>query len=271
MKRRVCLFAPAAALLGAACAPIGPAVATPPPDSATALDGATLLARAAAAHGGEAWARVKTLELHGRAVFWGPTGAAPRSTAESYSMWRVFDPERSASHGAEGKVRIVARSGDKLMFTVGYDGSTTWTERGITPQAEADVFWANNFGFGIVRHAGKPGFGAERIADGFSHGHRVHLVRLTDPKGGVSLFGIDPSTYAIRSVGFATARGWHERHYDDFVRQDAPAWLQAREVTLYYNGAKSNTIFWQRWSIDTPIADTVFAPPATFPPPAVVR
>ena len=231
-------------------------------------DGATILARATEAAGGDGWARVKTLFLEGRAEFWGPTGAAPRSRAATYTMWRVFDPERSASHGAEGKVRIVARNGDRLMFTVGYDGRSTWTERGVTPQAEADAFWASNFGFGIIRHAHKPGFKAERVADGFSHGHPVFLVRLTDPQGGVSLFGIDRRMYGIRSIGFATPRGWHERHYDHFVRQENPAWLQAREVTLYYNGAKANVLHWEVWVIDGPIGDRLFAPPASFPPPA---
>ena len=185
--------------------------------------------------------------LSGRAVFWGPTGAAPRSVAESYTLWRVFEPDRSASHGAEGKLRIVGRNGDKLMFTFGFDGSTTWTERGITPKAEADAFWASNFGFGIIRHATKPGFKAERIADGYSQGH------------------------PIRSLGFSTPRGWHERHYSDFVRQDNPPWLQAREVTLYYNGVKASSLFWERWVIDEPIANRLIAPPALFPPPAIPR
>ncbi len=40
-------------------------------------DGRTILARATEAHGGELWAQVRTLELHGRAVFWGKSGAAP--------------------------------------------------------------------------------------------------------------------------------------------------------------------------------------------------
>ena len=237
---------------------------------AAELDGLSILARATQAAGGEGWARVKTLELHGRAVFWGPTGAAPRSSTEQYSMWRVFDPDRAASHGAEGKLRIVGRNQDKLVFTVGYDGSTTWTEKGITPQAEADAFWAANFGFGIIRQATKPGFKAERVADGWSQGHAVFLVRLTDPQGGVSLFGIDRSSFAVRSIGFVTPRGWHERHYDDFVMQDNPAWLQAREVTLLYNGVKANTLFWQRWVINGPIDAAVFAPPSVYPPPAVV-
>ena len=167
---------------------------TPAPSASPADEpnGLSLLQRATAAAGGERWAQVRSLMLSGRTVFWGPTGAAPRSVAESYTLWRVFDPDRSAS-------------------------------------------------------------------------------RLTDPQGGVSLFGIDPQSYAIRSLGFSTPRGWHERHYSDFVRQDNPPWLQAREVTLYYNGVKASSLFWERWVIDEPIANRLIAPPALFPPPAIPR
>ncbi len=224
-------------------------------------DGATILARATEAAGGEDWSGARTLLLEGHAEFWGPAGAAPRSRADSYTMWRVFDSQRTAAHGAEGKVRILASGAGKVLFTVGFDGATTWTERGITPKAEADAFWAANFGFGIVRHASKPGFKAERVADGGVDGHALFMVRLTDPAGAVTLFGIDQSSYAIRTLGFTTPRGWHERHYDDFVRQERPRWLQARRVTLYYNGVKSNVVYWDRYVVNGPIDETVFTPP----------
>ena len=81
----------------------------------------------------------------------------------------------------------IANAGAQQLLTVGYDGQTTFTERGITPKAEADAFWASNFGFGITRHALKPGFKAERVAD-----HAIYVVRLTDPQGGVTLFDVDP-------------------------------------------------------------------------------
>ena len=230
--------------------------------AADAPDGPTILQRATEAAGGDVWARARTLMLSGRAEFWGPAGAEPRSKADSYVMWRVFDPDRSASHGAEGKVRIIAKNGDKPVFTVGYDGETTWTERGITPKAEADAFWASNFGFGIIRHALKPGFKAERVADGDFEGRALYMVRLTDPQGGVTLFGIDQKSHAIHTMGFTTPRGWHERHYDDHVRLTNPQWLQARKVTLYYNGVKSNVVYWERWVINGPVDDAVFAPPA---------
>jgi hypothetical protein len=231
-------------------------------------DGQQILRLATEAAGGDDWARARTLVLAGRAEFWGPSGAAPRSKATRYRMWRVFDPERSAAHGAEGKVRILAEDGERVLFTVGYDGNTTWTERGITPKAEADAFWASNFGFGIIRHALKPGFKAERVADGAVDGHALYLVRLTDPHGTTTLFGIDQKTHAIRTMGFTTPRGWHERHYDDFVRQEQPRWLQARRVTLYYNGVKANTVFWERWEINGAVDELLFAPPNPSPSPS---
>jgi hypothetical protein len=239
-------------------------------DSAVAaeLDGPAVLRRATAAAGGEDWANARTLMLVGRAEFWGAGGAAPRSRADAYVMWRVFDPARAAAHGAEGKLRIIATSGGRPLFTVGFDGQTTWTERGITPAAEAEAFWASNFGFGIIRHALKPGYKAERVADRGLDGHALYMVRLTDPAGGVTLFGVDQASHAIRLMGFTTPRGWHERHYDDFVAQDNPRWLQARRVTLYYNGVKQNEVFWDRFVVNGPVDDAVFAPPAPPAPPA---
>lgn len=229
--------------------------------AADSPDGATILARATAAHGGEAWANAKSLVLEGRAVFGGPNGAAPRSTTDDYRMWRVFDPDREAAHAAEGKVRITAKAKGVQLWTVGFDGTETWSEKGVFPKAEADAFWASNFGFGIIRRAGKPGFKAERVADDKIDGHALHMVRLTDPKGGVTLFGIDQHTHAIRTMGFTTPRGWHQRTYDDFVRLKNPDWLQARKVVLFYNGVKSNEVYWTKTHVNVPVDPALFAVP----------
>lgn len=225
------------------------------------VDGATILARATEAAGGDDWARARTLTLSGTAIFYGTAGTAPKTRADDYRMWRVFDPARQASHAAEGKVRIVARDHGRVLFTVGYDGTTTWNERGVIPKAEADAFWASNFGFGIIRHAADPGFKAERVPDDAIAGHRLYMVRLTDPGGGVTLFGIDQASFAIRTMGFMTPKGWHVRTYDDFVRLARPRWLQARHVTLYYNGVKANEVFWTTTKVNAPIEDALFAPP----------
>jgi hypothetical protein len=225
------------------------------------LDGAAILARATETAGGDDWANAKSLILQGRAVFWGPDGAKPRAIADNYTMWRVFDPNRIAAHGAEGKVRITIKAGERLISDVGFNGNTTWTEKGVTPQAEADAFWANNFGFGIIRHARKPGFKAQRVADDVIDGHQSYMVRLIDPAGQVSLFGIDAKSFAIRRVGFSTPRGWHVRTYDDFMQLKNPRWLQARKVTLTYNGVKQNELHWQHVEINPAIDDALFDPP----------
>ncbi len=225
-------------------------------------DGRAILAKATEAHGGDAWANAKTLVLKGRAVFWGKSGAEPTSSPDSYVMYREFDPDRQAAHGAEGKLRIIVANKGKTLWTVGFDGATTWNDKGIIPKAEADAYWASNFGFGIIRHALKPGFAAERLADGNVDGFPVYMVRLTDPTGSESLFGIDKKSHAVRMVGFATPRGWHVRTYSGFFRpKSMPKWLQAGKVTLYYNGVKQNEIHWQSADINAPIDASLFSPP----------
>ena len=237
------------------------ALLSAPAVAADTPDGTTILARAAEAHGGEGWANAKTLVLEGRAVFWGPNGAIPRSAADDYRMWRVFDPARTAAHSAEGKVRIVSKSKGVQQFTIGFDGTATWNERGVIPKAEADVFWASNFGFGIIRRASNPGFKAERVADDSVGPYKLYLVRLTDPTGSTTLFGVDQRSYAIRSMGFMTPKGWHQRTYDDFVALKNPRWLQARTVTLYYNGVKANTVYWTKTAVNGQVDDSLVTPP----------
>lgn len=221
----------------------------------------TIVEEAIVAHGGEAWRVPGTLVLVGHAVFYSPDSAEPRSRADDYRMWRAFDPQRSIAHGAEGKVRIIARSGERLLFEVGYDGATTWTERGITPPEEAEAFWASNFGFGIIRSALDAGFELAAAPSREIGGHEVDLVRVIDPQGQPTLFGFDRESRFIRYMGFRSPRGWHERIYDDFVRLPESGWVQAREVTLFYDGVKANTAFWRDIAVGEEIAGEVFSPP----------
>jgi hypothetical protein len=228
----------------------------------TDISGSEILALAREAAGGDGWANARTLSLSGHAIFYGDKGHEPSAVADDYRMWRAFDPDRQVSHGADGKVRIIARSGEKLLFEVGFDGDTTWTERGITPKAEADKFWSGNFGFGIIRQAGKPGFSATRLADDDIDGHALYMVQFTDPNGGETLFGIDQQSHAIRVMGFRTPKGWHQRNYDDFIELENPRWLQARHVTLYNDGRKSNEVFWTDTRVNSEINAGLFEPPA---------
>lgn len=225
-----------------------------------APDGTTILARATEAAGGADWANARTLILRGRAVFYGESGATPKTSPDTYVMYREFDPGRQAAHGAEGKLRIIVADQGKLTWTVGYDGETTWTEKGIVPKAEADAMWASNFGFGIIRHASKPGFKAERLPDDQVDGFPSYMVRLTDPTGSISLFAVDKKSHALRMVGFATPRGWHARTYSGFFRpRSMPRWLQAGKVTLLYNGVKQNEIHWKSADINPAINPSAFA------------
>lgn len=229
-------------------------------------DGRAILARATEAAGGKDWANARSLVLKGRAIFWGKSGTKPTSSPDSYIMYREFDPNRQAAHGAEGKLRIIVSNKGKPLWTVGYDGVNSWNDKGVIPKEQADAYWANNFGFGIIRHALKTGFVAERLPDGNVDGHPVYMVRLTDPKTSESLFAVDKQTYAVRSVGFATPRGWHVRTYGNFFRpRSMPKWLQAGIVTLYYNGVKQNEIHWDSVEIDKSIDQAIFAVPELLP------
>ena len=223
-----------------------------------------ILERAVMAAGGEAWLNPSTLYLAGKAVFYAPDSAEPRSIADDYRMWRAMSDERTTAHGADGKVRIIAKTGERVVFEVGYDGATTWTEKGVMPKDQADAYWASNFGFGIIREALGPGFTLERAPDRDVGGHPVWLIRIVSPDGGRTLFGIDQQSHYIRYMGFTSPRGFHERHYDDFVRLPS-GWVQARTVTLFYDGVKANTVYWRDVKVAEPIDPALFEPPATTP------
>ncbi|MFN2098493.1 hypothetical protein [Altererythrobacter sp. MF3-039] len=232
-----------------------PTIADEPPSPRAIIE------RALAAHGGDHWLDPGTLVLSGHAEFYDPKTGEVRSCADDYRMWREMDPGRTVAHGADGKVRIVAKSGDRVIFEVGYDGETTWTQDGILPKAQADAYWATNFGFGIIRSALNEGFTLERAPPRDISGHMVELVRIIDLQGQRTLFGFDTASGFIRYIGFDSPRGWHERTYDDFVRLPESGWVQAREVTLFYDGVKSNTVYWREVETGVAVDPLVFTPP----------
>ena len=221
---------------------------------------------AVAAHGGAAWLEPGTLVLKGHAEFFSPDSAEPRTKVDDYRMWRAFDADRRVAHGADGKVRIRAVAAGRTVFEVGYDGQTTWNERGIVPEEEADAFWASNFGFGIIRSALDEGFTLQSAPPREIGGHPIDLVRIVDPQGQPTLFGFDRESRFIRYMAFRTPRGWHERIYDDFIRLPENGWVQARTVTLLYDGVKANTVYWRVVEVGTQLSDAIFAPPASARP-----
>lgn len=221
-----------------------------------------VVGRAVEAHGGEIWLEPGTLRLSGSAIFHdGQTGAV-RARADDYRMWREMDRSRSSAHGASGKVRIIAKSADRLIFEVGHDGETTWTERGIMPKRQAEAYWATNFGFGIVRKALGEGFELAFAPPRDIRGRHTLLVRITDPNGAETLFGFDAESGFITFLAFDTPRGFHERFYADFVRLEN-GWTQARSVTLLYDGVMSNTVFWAETKVGEPLDPALFSPPAS--------
>ena len=234
-------------LAATALAPVAPA---DPPRA--------ILEQAVAAMGGTRWLTPRGLKLEGSAIFYAPDRAQPRSVADRYVMWRGINPARTSAHGADGTVRISASAAGKSLFEVGFDGTTTWTEKGIMPRAAADAYWASNMGFGIVRQALGPGFRIERAPDRMVEGHKLAILRVIDPAGAATLFGIDRDSRFIRYMGFRTPRGFHERTYDDFLV--APGWVQARRVTLTYDGVKQNEVRWTKVTVDPLLDPALFAP-----------
>lgn len=225
------------------------------------LDARTIMERAIEEAGGAGWTDAKTLQLKGRGIFW-PKGTEEGSyEADDYRMWRVFSGARTVSHGPDGWVRIESKTQGKMNFQIGFDGQDTWTQSGIVPPAAAQKVWANNFGFGIIREALEAGFALKRRPDDNVDGHACYFVEITDPNGAATMFAIDQEDYAIRYVGFDTPKGFHERRYDDFIMLENPRWRQARSVRLFYNGVKSNHIFWEETVVDAPLDQAWFRYP----------
>ena len=267
----------ALALLAAACTtpPAGPSAGAgqPPPgpqapplaalQANPALDARTIVERATAAAGGETWRRPRTLFLEGYAVFYGPGGVP--LVNQRHAMWRVFPEFKPDAHGADGKVRIESwRDGQLVTFTT-FDGTRTYNRDGPMPPSEADRQWAENFGFGVIRFALDPGYALTRLPDDLVDGQPVYRVEVTDPGGARTQFGIGVSDYAVRSVGFVTPRGWHERIYSDFYRLPGISWTQPGRIRLLYNGVKQNEIIWQRFRLNEPMEDALFNTPPVAP------
>lgn len=237
-------------------------VSVPPAIAADDPSARALLAQAAQVAGGETWLRPRSLIMRGTADFYGPAKSAPVSHADDYRMWRAMNSDRATSHAADGMVRIRAANGPKTMFEVGFDGTTTWNERGVVPKAEADAYWASAFGFGVIRQALHDGFSVERAPDRSVDGHALDMVRIIDPAGQQTLFGLDHANHYIRYMGFVSPKGWHERTYSDFVMLKNPRWLQARTVTLFYNGVRANSVYWKSVVVNQPLPADQFTMPA---------
>ena len=187
--------------------------------------------RAVAAHGGDLWLEPATLELVGTATFSDPATGAVRSEADDYRMWRTFEEGRTAAHEASGKVRIIARSDDKMIFEVGYDGETD--RFSLSPEqalvfAEEDspAFFAGAFevvqsmwvdepkvteafrtgaGLGWHEHSNCLFRGTERF---FRTGYNAHLVNEWIP----AIAGMAMAIGALAPAPADNARAAQDRH-----------------------------------------------------------
>ena len=214
------------------------------PDSLTGVD---IIERAYEHAGGEEWVNPTSLLMEGYGLFWRGTEEWVRY--EPYRMWRVYPDTKAEAHAADGRVRIEAFRDDDVVFQIAFDGTTTYNQDGpLDDQADSDR-WASNFGFGVIRHALDPGYTVTRLPDDSVDGAAAYTVKITDPAGSSTLFRVRREDFAIVSVGFDTPRGFHERLYSDFFRNEDEGWLQPGRVRLYYNGVKANEIFWTRFEI----------------------
>jgi len=229
-------------------------------DTASEPTAKEIIASAYEAAGGDTWVRPQTLTMTGHAIFY--DGATPISH-EAHSMWRVYDSAKRDAHSADGKVRIESIRDGVPVIDLAFDGTTTSTAAGPQPQSESDARWASNFGFGVIRHALDPGYTLTRLPTEPVDGQDAWFVRVTDPGGKPTIFGIRQSDHAITKVGFDTARGWHERTYSDFFSNPDDPWQQPGRVRLTYDGVKSNEVIWTAYRINDDLPTCLFVLPET--------
>jgi hypothetical protein len=250
-------------------APSAPGVASGPASLSAPLPGArqanpelsarTIVERATQAAGGETWRRPQTLLLEGHAIFYAPDGR--ELVNQRHLFWRVYPEIKPDAHAADGKVRIESWRDGQLVTFLAFDGARTYGPNGALPPLDADRQWAENFGFGVIRFALDPDYALARKPDDLVDGHPVYRIEVTGPSGDKTLFGIGIADYAIRSVGFATPRGYHERIYSDFWRAPGLSWTQPGRIRLTYDGVKQNELVWTRLTLNQPMDDRLFDTP----------
>ena len=240
-------------LFAAVLVPIPAAAA----QEADALTGPDIVAHAYEAAGGDAWVNPSSLFMEGYGLFW--TGGPEPARYEPYRMWRVYPVNKEDAHAADGRVRIEAFAGDQVVFQLSFDGADTYNQNGLIEGEGADSSrWASNFGFGVIRHALDEGYSVDRLPDDAVDGRPTYTVRVNDPAGGETLFNIAQDDHAVLRVAFATPRGWHERIYSEFYRNEAGGWNQPGRVRLYYNGVKANEIHWTAFTTGEDYPDALF-------------
>ena len=226
-----------------------------------ALSARDIVARAHQAAGGQAWLRAGTNVMRGHAELCRDGRPDACVKADRYEMYRVYPVELRQAHAGSGKSRLDARSGDRVLFQMAFDGRRSYDQNGPVdgPRAESDE--GTGFGFSAIRFALEDGFRVERLLDGDVGGRPTHTVRVTDPAGQKTLFGIDRESFHILSAAWQSPRGWHERRYSEFYRVGTEGFLQPGRVRHYYEGVKSVDIHWTSAEIGNAIPDATFVLP----------
>jgi hypothetical protein len=230
----------------------------PPAVNATAAE---ILDFAAATSGGDAWLYAETNVMSGHATLCRDANPARCVHADRYVMYRVYPKEVKAAHAGTGKFRLDAVANGRPIFRLSFDGERSYDQNGPVPPEKAASDEANAFGFSAIRFARTPGYRVERLTDDDVEARPCFMVRVTDPSGQYTLFGVDREDGSIRYAGWKTPRGWHERLYSDFYWIQTPGFRQPGRVRLYYEGLKAVDIRWTEASIGQPLEDRLFVLP----------
>jgi hypothetical protein len=225
-----------------------------PAHGSTALSATEIVRKATAASGGDAWLFARTNVMTGSATIFRGQRAMH---ADRYEMRRVYPTSLNDAHTNTGKFRLDSYVGDRLMFTISFDGQQMYDRSGPMPEAQARELAASSFGFSAVRFALTEGFELLRVADDQVEGHPCYFIQITDPIGGNTLVAIDTESHLFRYVGWQTPRGWHHRVYSDYYALES-GFMQPGHVRLYYDGIKSADIKWTNATLNAELPGDLF-------------
>ena len=221
------------------------------------MDARAILEKVHEAAGGAAWRRAVTNVMRGEATLYRNGNIAESVHADEYVMYRVYPLKVPAAHQGTGQFRLDARVKGKVLFQTSFDGDHSYDQNGLVPPERAKSDEANAFGYSAIRFALEPGFNLERLSDDTVEGAPCYFVKITDPSGAATLFGIDMKEFLVRQAAWSAPKGWHHRIYSDYYKLKS-GFMQPGRVRLYYNGAKEVDIRWTSATIGEPIAPEVF-------------
>jgi len=223
------------------------------------LSARQIVERAHAAAGGEAWLKAGTNVMRGDATLCRDGDPARCVYADRYVMYRVYPTELThGAHAGSGKFRLDAFDGERRIFQVAFDGTRSYDHDGPLSPERAMSDEMSAFGFSAIRFALQPGFEVERLTDDEVEGRASYFVRVRDPSGTRTLFGIDKEHFYVLSAQWQTTKGWHVRQYSEFYQLTDSRFLQPGRVRHYYDGVKTVDIHWRSAEIGQPISDSTF-------------